>query len=127
MSRSATRLGIVFAFALGCSGEVEPTLPAAPIEEAPLSRIRQRAGHNLSASWLNVPHVTQHDEADITELEAYRKSKGAAAHAQGVRLSPLVFVMKTVVLAPPPKTAPISAPFPRWRSTTMIRIKHTMT
>ncbi len=69
------------------------------IEEAPLSRIRQRAGHNLSASWLNVPHVTQHDEADITELEAYRKSKGAAAHAQGVRLSPLVFVMKAVVLA----------------------------
>jgi pyruvate dehydrogenase E2 component (dihydrolipoamide acetyltransferase) len=69
------------------------------IEEVPLPRIRQRAGRNLSISWLNLPHVTQHDEADITELEAYRKSKAEAAKEQGVRLSPLVFVMKAVVLA----------------------------
>jgi pyruvate dehydrogenase E2 component (dihydrolipoamide acetyltransferase) len=69
------------------------------ILEVPLSRIRQRSGKNLSASWLNLPHVTQHDEADITELEAYRKSVAATAEGQGVRLSPLVFVMKAVVLA----------------------------
>jgi pyruvate dehydrogenase E2 component (dihydrolipoamide acetyltransferase) len=69
------------------------------VEEVPLARIRQRAGRNLSASWLNLPHVTQHDEADITGLEAYRKSKASSAADQGVRLSPLVFVMKGVVLA----------------------------
>ena len=68
-------------------------------EEVPLSRVRQRAGQNLSASWLNLPHVTQHDEADITELEAYRKRAGATVAQEGVRLSPLVFVMKAVVLA----------------------------
>ena len=69
------------------------------IEEVALPRIRQKAGQNLSASWLNLPHVTQHDEADVTELEAYRKSKTEMASEQGVRLSPLVFVMKAVVLA----------------------------
>ncbi|MFP6605814.1 MAG: 2-oxo acid dehydrogenase subunit E2 [Myxococcota bacterium] len=68
-------------------------------EEVPLSRVRQRAGENLSASWLNLPHVTQHDEADITELEAYRKSVAATIEQEGVRLSPLVFVMKAVALA----------------------------
>ena len=68
-------------------------------EEVPLSRVRQRAGQNLSASWLNLPHVTQHDEADITEVEAYRKRAGASLSQEGVRLSPLVFVMKAVVLA----------------------------
>jgi pyruvate dehydrogenase E2 component (dihydrolipoamide acetyltransferase) len=67
-------------------------------EEVPLARIRQRSGQNLTASWLNLPHVTQHDEADITELEAYRKSKADSASERGVRLSPLVFVMKAVVL-----------------------------
>ena len=69
------------------------------ISEVPLSRIRQRAGQNLTASWLNIPHVTQHDEADITEIERYRKSRAEAAAAHGVRLSPLVFVMKAVVVA----------------------------
>jgi pyruvate dehydrogenase E2 component (dihydrolipoamide acetyltransferase) len=69
------------------------------IEEVPLPRIRQRAGRNLTTSWLNLPHVTQHDEADITELEGYRKSKADSAREQGVRLSPLVFIMKAVVLA----------------------------
>ncbi len=68
-------------------------------EEVPLSRVRQRAGQNLRASWLNLPHVTQHDEADITELEAYRQSVAATAEQEGVRLSPLVFVMKAVALA----------------------------
>jgi len=68
-------------------------------ETVPLARIRQRSGQNLTVSWLNVPHVTQHDEADITELEAYRRSRAEAATRQGVRLSPLVFVMKAVVLA----------------------------
>jgi pyruvate dehydrogenase E2 component (dihydrolipoamide acetyltransferase) len=69
------------------------------VEEVALPRIRKRAAKNLSASWLNRPHVTQHDEADVTELEAYRKSRAEAADAEGVRLSPLVFVMKAVALA----------------------------
>ncbi len=68
-------------------------------EEVPLSRIRQRAGKNLSASWLNLPHVTQHDHADVTELERYRKDKSTSAQERGARLSPLVFIMKAVVLA----------------------------
>jgi pyruvate dehydrogenase E2 component (dihydrolipoamide acetyltransferase) len=70
-----------------------------PVEEVPLARIRQRSGQNLRASWLNVPHVTQHDEADVSELEAYRRSRATAASEKGARLSPLVFVMKAVVLA----------------------------
>jgi pyruvate dehydrogenase E2 component (dihydrolipoamide acetyltransferase) len=47
----------------------------------PLARIRQKAAANLHTSWVNLPHVTQHDEADITELEAYRKSVAPAATA----------------------------------------------
>jgi pyruvate dehydrogenase E2 component (dihydrolipoamide acetyltransferase) len=69
------------------------------VEEVPLARIRQRAAENLSRSWQNLPHVTQHDEADISELESFRKSRAEAARAEGVKLSPLVFVMKAVVLA----------------------------
>jgi pyruvate dehydrogenase E2 component (dihydrolipoamide acetyltransferase) len=69
------------------------------VEQVPLARIRQKAGENLSRSWLNLPHVTQHDEADITELEGFRRSRADLAQAEGVKLSPLVFVMKAVVLA----------------------------
>jgi len=68
-------------------------------EEVPLARIRQKSAQNLHASWVNLPHVTQHDEADITELEAFRATRKESAAAQGVRLSPLVFVMKAVALA----------------------------
>ncbi|MBT3197458.1 MAG: branched-chain alpha-keto acid dehydrogenase subunit E2, partial [Gammaproteobacteria bacterium] len=52
---------------------------------------------HLHACWLNVPHVTQFDEADITTLEAFRQSNREDAEKRGVRLTPLVFIMKAVV------------------------------
>jgi pyruvate dehydrogenase E2 component (dihydrolipoamide acetyltransferase) len=70
-----------------------------PTHETPLSRTRRVAAKNLSRSWLNLPHVTQHDEADVAELEAYRKSLRERADAWGVRISLLPFVMKAVVAA----------------------------
>ena len=67
-----------------------------PVESKPLSRIRKLAAANLHRSWLNVPHVTQHDEADITDLEAFRKAHLAEARERGVRLTLLAFLMKAV-------------------------------
>jgi pyruvate dehydrogenase E2 component (dihydrolipoamide acetyltransferase) len=69
------------------------------IEQAPLGKIRRVSGANLRRSWLNVPHVTQHDEADVTELEAFRHSIAETARQRGIKLSPLHFVMKAVVIA----------------------------
>ena len=65
----------------------------------PLSRIQKISGAHLHRSWVSVPHVTQFDEADITELEAFRKSLKSEAEIKGVRLTPLVFMMKAVVAA----------------------------
>ena len=67
-----------------------------PVESKPLSRIRKLAAANLHRSWLNVPHVTQHDEADITELEAFRRTHLKEARERGVRLTLLAFLMKAV-------------------------------
>ena len=64
------------------------------VEEKPLSRIKTKSGPHLHRSWLNVPHVTQFDEADITELEAFRKAEKDAAEKQGVKLTPLAFLVK---------------------------------
>ncbi|MCK8515307.1 dihydrolipoyllysine-residue acetyltransferase [Methylonatrum kenyense] len=64
------------------------------VEEQPLSRIKQKSGPHLHRSWLNVPHVTQFDEADITDLEAFRKAEKAAAEKAGVKLTPLAFLVK---------------------------------
>jgi len=65
------------------------------IEE--LSRIKKISGKHLHACWLNVPHVTQFADVDITELEEFRKQNKADAANQGVNLTPLVFIMKAVV------------------------------
>ncbi len=62
-----------------------------------LSRIRARGAENLHRSWLNVPHVTQHDEADVTDLEAFRGELKAEAQANGAKLTPLAFIVKAVV------------------------------
>jgi pyruvate dehydrogenase E2 component (dihydrolipoamide acetyltransferase) len=70
-----------------------------PTELLPLTRTRRSSGANLMRSWLNVPHVTQHDEADVSELEAFRLSRLERARERGLRLSPLHFVMKACVLA----------------------------
>ncbi|MEQ8427739.1 MAG: dihydrolipoyllysine-residue acetyltransferase [Gammaproteobacteria bacterium] len=67
------------------------------IESKPLSRIKRLGGQSLHRSWITVPHVTQFDEADITELENFRKSKIASAEKQGVKLTLLAFLVKAVV------------------------------
>ena len=67
-----------------------------PVEQKPLSRIRRLSAASLHRSWLNVPHVTQHDEADITDLEAFRRAHLGEARERGVRLTLLAFLMKAV-------------------------------
>ena len=70
-----------------------------PVERKPLSRIQKIAGPRLHASWVNIPHVTQFDEADITEMEATRARMKEEAAARGIKLTPLAFVMRACVLA----------------------------
>lgn len=70
-----------------------------PIETLPLSRIKRLSGPHLLRAWLNVPHVTHHDEADITDLESYRKSLDEAAKQKGYRVTLLAFAMKATVVA----------------------------
>ncbi len=67
------------------------------IEERALSRIQKISGANLARNWAMIPHVTQHEDADITELEAFRKQLGAE-HPE-LKISPLVFQIKAVVAA----------------------------
>jgi pyruvate dehydrogenase E2 component (dihydrolipoamide acetyltransferase) len=70
-----------------------------PIETRPLSRIKRISGPHLQRAWLNVPHVTQHDQADITELDAYRKQLDAEARDKGYRVTLLAFLMTAAVSA----------------------------
>jgi len=80
-----------------------PEIPAqdfskfGPIEIKPLPRIKKLSGPHLHRSWLNVPHVTHHDEADITEIDSYRKELDTAAKADGYRVTLLAFLIKAVV------------------------------
>jgi pyruvate dehydrogenase E2 component (dihydrolipoamide acetyltransferase) len=69
------------------------------IEIQPLGRIQKISGPRLQASWLNVPHVWQMDEADITELEHSRETLKERAAAQGIKLTPLAFVVRACVKA----------------------------
>ncbi len=69
------------------------------IEAIDLNRIRKISAAHLHRSWVTVPHVTQFDEVDITELEVFRKSLAKEADQSGVRLTPLVFLMKAAVAA----------------------------
>ncbi len=64
------------------------------VEIQPLSRIKKKTGINLHRGWLNVPIVTHHDEADITELEYFRKSLKEEAAKQNVKVTPLAFLLK---------------------------------
>jgi len=70
-----------------------------PVEIRPLSRIQRLSGPALHRSWLNVPHVTHDDEADITDLDAYRRELDTAAKAEGYRVTLLAFLMKASVSA----------------------------
>jgi pyruvate dehydrogenase E2 component (dihydrolipoamide acetyltransferase) len=69
------------------------------VEIKPLSRIQKISGARLQASWLNLPHLTQHEDADITELEAVRAALKGKASEEGVKLTPLVFIIKACILA----------------------------
>lgn len=69
------------------------------VEERPIGRLMKMGATNLHRSWVNLPHVTQFDEADITELEAFRKSMKAEVEAQGAKLTPLPFLIKACAYA----------------------------
>jgi pyruvate dehydrogenase E2 component (dihydrolipoyllysine-residue acetyltransferase) len=82
-----------------------PEIPAqdfskfGPIETKPLSRIKRLSGPFLHRSWLNVPHVTQNDEADVTETDAFRKELDTAGKEKGYRVTLLAFLIKATVSA----------------------------
>ena len=65
-----------------------------PVEVKPLGRIQKISGARLQAAWINIPHVTQHDEADITELEKLRASLKDRAANRGIKLTPLAFIAR---------------------------------
>jgi pyruvate dehydrogenase E2 component (dihydrolipoamide acetyltransferase) len=81
------------------AGSGLPELPAVDFAKfgafdlQPLSRVQKISGPRLHASWVNIPHVTQFDEADITEMEAARQELKKDAEREGVRLTPLAFVV----------------------------------
>ncbi|CFX26671.1 Dihydrolipoyllysine-residue acetyltransferase component of pyruvate dehydrogenase complex [Candidatus Filomicrobium marinum] len=89
----------------GMSGRGIPDIPAqdfskyGEIETIPLTRLRKLSGPALHRAWLNIPHVTHTDEADITDLENYRKTIDAAAKEKGYRVTLLAFLMKAAVVA----------------------------
>jgi pyruvate dehydrogenase E2 component (dihydrolipoamide acetyltransferase) len=92
----------------GALAPAAPTLPKLPVvdhaafgavETRPLSRVQRISGPRLQASWINIPHVTQFDEADITELEVLRTALKPQAAEQGVKLTPLAFIVAACVRA----------------------------
>jgi pyruvate dehydrogenase E2 component (dihydrolipoamide acetyltransferase) len=92
----------------GKGGSAQAALPRVPavdfakfgaVEAKPLSRIQKISGPRLLASWLNIPHVTQFDEADITALEDVRSKLKQKASQEGIKLTPLAFVMRACAKA----------------------------
>ncbi|WP_143824359.1 dihydrolipoyllysine-residue acetyltransferase, partial [Neisseria dentiae] len=69
------------------------------IETVPLSRIKKISGQNLSRNWVMIPHVTVNDEADMTDLETFRQQLNKEWEREGLKLSPLAFVIKASVVA----------------------------
>ncbi len=69
------------------------------IETRPLSRVRKLSGANLQRNWVTIPHVTQHDEADITDMEAFRKQLNEEYAGQGIKITPLAFLLRAVMEA----------------------------
>ncbi len=86
-------------------GTAIPEIPAqdfskyGPIETRPLTRLQRLGGPHLHRAWLNIPHVTHSDAADVTDLESYRKSLDEAAKDKGYRVTLLAFIMKACVVA----------------------------
>ncbi|PCI70272.1 MAG: dihydrolipoyllysine-residue acetyltransferase [Piscirickettsiaceae bacterium] len=91
--------------AAGVAGTGIPPIPTVDfskfgeVEEKPLSKIKRLTGKNLTRAWLNVPMVTHHELADITEMEAFRKSLKADSEKRGVKVTFLAFIMKALVAA----------------------------
>ena len=89
----------------GQDGSGLPTIPEVdfskwgPVATEPLSRIKRISGRHLQRAWLNVPHVTHHDETDITELEAFRKTLQSDRAYEGIRITLLGFVIKVLASA----------------------------
>ncbi len=92
----------------GALAQGETGIPAIPaidfskfgsIERIELSRIKKLTATNLHRAWLNIPLVTHHDEADITETEAFRKSLKAEAESRGTRVTLLAFIMKSLAVS----------------------------
>jgi pyruvate dehydrogenase E2 component (dihydrolipoamide acetyltransferase) len=87
------------------TGGALPQIPAVDfaqfgaVEVKPLNRIQKISGPRLHASWVNIPHVTQFDEADVTELEEVRNKLKGKAQAQGIKLTPLAFIVRACVKA----------------------------
>ncbi|MFZ9034599.1 MAG: dihydrolipoyllysine-residue acetyltransferase [Francisellaceae bacterium] len=69
------------------------------IDEQPLSRINKLSARNLARNWVKIPHVTFYDDADITDLEDFRKAKKAEAEKLGVKITPLAFLIKAAAKA----------------------------
>jgi pyruvate dehydrogenase E2 component (dihydrolipoamide acetyltransferase) len=69
------------------------------IEKEPMSRMMAVTATNMQRSWLNVPHVTQFEDADITDMEAFRKSQKTAGEKKGVKMTPLPFILKACATA----------------------------
>ncbi len=69
------------------------------VESQPLSKINKLTGQFLHRNWVTIPHVTQFDEADVTDMEAFRKELAADYKEKGIRITPLVFLMKALVSA----------------------------
>ncbi|HWK55257.1 MAG TPA: dihydrolipoyllysine-residue acetyltransferase [Hyphomicrobiales bacterium] len=65
-----------------------------PVEEVEMSKLHRVTAQNMIKCWLNVPHVTQFDEADITDLESFRSAQKALAEKKGIKLTPLPFIVK---------------------------------
>ncbi|MFT7388902.1 MAG: pyruvate dehydrogenase E2 component (dihydrolipoamide acetyltransferase) [Candidatus Endobugula sp.] len=82
-----------------------PAIPAVDfsqfgdIEMLPMSKIKKLTAANMQRNWLNIPHVTQFDDADITDLEDFRKGLKAEAEKRGVKLTPLPFLLKACAAA----------------------------
>ena len=96
LNKPASAAGGGFGFNLPEAKEIDFSV-FGEIEEIELSRIQKISGPSLHRNWVAMPHVTQFDEADITEMESFRKEQNALA--DGFKLSPLVFVVKAVAKA----------------------------
>lgn len=90
---------------VGSGGTGLPALPEidfsrfGPVERVELNKLRKLSAANLHRSWLTIPHVTQHDLADITELEAFRQSENARLGKEGIKLTMLAFLVRACAVA----------------------------